>query len=131
MQGSETLVEGAGCLWYVEDVQMDARPVAIGAAHAAGDVLECAARAVQFAVQRPGRVVGEEAGGRVEGMAGAADELVTVPIGAHTVEFFAHRPAAHVLPVIFAGEDEVGGGSVGGGAEERGYGSCLRLVEVK
>ena len=119
MQGGETLVEGAGCLRYVEDVQMDVRPVAIGAAHAAGDVLECAACAVQFAVQRPGRVVGEEAGGRAEGMAGAADELVTVPIGAHTVEFFAHRPAAHVLPAIFTGEDEVGGGGVGGGADEK------------
>ena len=49
----------------------------------------------------------------------AADEFVPIPIGAHAVEFFAHRPAGNVLAVVFFGQDKVGC-CVQGGSEQKG-----------
>ena len=79
-----------------------------------------AAAAVQFAIERPRRVVGKESGGWLKGVTGAADKLVAVPVGAHAVEFFAHRPAADVLPLPGFGEDEVRGGGGACGGEQEG-----------
>ena len=53
-------------------------------------------------------------------MALAADEFVPVPIGAHAVEFFAHRPAGNVLAAVFFGQDKVGRGVQGRGEQEGG-----------
>ena len=109
-EGGETLVEVAARLRHVEDVQIDAAPVATGSAHRSGDGFKLSPPAVEFAVQRPRRVVGKEGGGRAKGIAGAADELLSVPVSAHAVEFFAHCPAADVLTAPVFGEDEVRGG---------------------
>ena len=118
-QGGEALVEIARGLWDVEDVQLDAAPVAIGSAHGGGGFFKLAASAVEFAIKRPRRVVGEESGGRTEGVSGAADKLAAVPVSAHAVEFFAHRPTADVLLLPGFGEDEVGRGMGGGSEEEK------------
>ena len=119
-QGGEALVEVARGLRHVEDVQVDATPVAVSGAHGGGGVFELAAPAVQFAVQWPRRVVGQESSGWLKGVTGAAVELVAVPVGAHAVKFFAHRPAADVLPLPGFGEDEVRGGGGACGGEQEG-----------
>ena len=118
-KGGEALVEVARGLRDVEDVQVDAAPVTIRGAHGGGGGFKLAAAAIEFAVQRPRRVVGEESGGRAEGVTGAADELLAVPVSAHAVEFFAHRPAAGVLSLPGFGKDEVGRGEGRAEKEER------------
>ena len=70
-------------------------------AHGGGNLLEAAAAAVELAVERVGWEMARVACGRGEGVALAADEAFAVPIGAHAVEFFAHRPAADVLAFEF------------------------------
>ena len=116
----EALIQVARGLRRVENVQLDAAPIAVGAADGGGNLLECAAPAVELAVERVGREIAGETGGRGEGVALAADEFVPVPIGTHAVEFFAHRPAGNVLAVVFFGQDKVGRGVQGGGEQEGG-----------
>lgn len=99
----EALIQVARGLGRVENVQLDAAPIAVGAADGGGNLLECAAPAVELAVKRIGREIAGETGRRGEGVALAADEFVPVPIGAHAVELFAHRPAGNVLAAVFFG----------------------------
>lgn len=110
----EALIQVARGLRRIENVQPDAAPIAVGAADGGGNLLECAASAVELAVEWVGREIAGEPGGRGEGVALAADEFATVPIGAHAVELFAHRPAGNVLTVVFFGQDKVGRGVQGG-----------------
>lgn len=116
----EALVKVAAGLGSVENVQFDAVPVAVGAADGGGNLFEGAAPAVEFAVEWERREIADKAGRRGEGVVLAAEEAATVPIGAHTVELFAHRPAGHVLAAVFFGKDKVGRGLRGGGGKEEG-----------
>lgn len=111
----EALIQVARGLRRIENVQPDAAPIAVGTADGGGNLLKCAAPAVEFAVERVGREIAGETGGWGEGVALAADESAPIPIGAHAVELFAHRPAGNVLTVVFFGQDKVGRGVQGGG----------------
>ncbi len=115
----EALIQVARGLRRVKNVQLDTAPIAVGAADGGGNLLECAAPAVELAVERIGREIAGETGRRGEGVALAADEFAPVPISAHAVELFAHRPAGNVLAAVFFGQDKVGRG-VQGWSEQKG-----------
>lgn len=115
----EALIQVARGLGRIENVQLDTAPIAVGAADGGGNLLECATPAVELAIERIGRKITGETGGRGEGVALVAGEFVPVPIGAHAVELFAHRPAGNILTVVLFGQDKVGRG-VQGRSEQKG-----------
>lgn len=116
----KTLIQVARGLRCVENVQLDAAPIAVGAADGGGNLLECTTPAIKLAIERIGREIAGETGGRREGVALAADEFTPVPIGAHAIKLFAHRPAGNVLAAVFFGQDKVGCGVQGGGEQKDG-----------
>ena len=59
----KTLIQVARGLRRVENVQLDAAPIAVGAADGDGNLLECAASAIELAVERVGREIAGETGG--------------------------------------------------------------------